>query len=156
MDKMPKRRKDKDNPYTLLKEGNNYYVLFKDSTNKENMVPISLEIFEIFNSFELEDISRLHKVDKYIERNLVYEETLMKKGILECYSVELYIEKKDSYNELKTIIKKLPTIQRTRLIKYYFNGKTLEQIANEEGCTKRAVKFSIDIALNKILKEFKK
>ena len=28
MDKMPKRRKDKDNPYTLLKEGNNYYVLF--------------------------------------------------------------------------------------------------------------------------------
>ncbi len=156
MDKMPKRRKDKDNPYTLLKEGNNYYVLFKDSANKENMVPISLEIFEIFNKFELEDISRLHKVDKYIERNLVYEETLLKKGILESYSVELYVEKKDSYNELKTIIKKLPAIQRTRLIKYYFNDKTLEQIANEEGCTKRAVKFSIDIALNKILKEFKK
>lgn len=156
MDKMPKRRKDKDNPYTLLKEGNNYYVLFKDSANKENMVPISLEIFEIFNKFELEDISRLHKVNKYIERNLVYEETLLKKGILESYSVELYVEKKDSYNELKTIIKKLPAIQRTRLIKYYFNDKTLEQIANEEGCTKRAVKFSIDIALNKILKEFKK
>ena len=32
---------------------------------------------------------------------------------------------------------------------------TLEEIAKEEGCTKRAVKFSIDIALEKILQKFK-
>lgn len=32
---------------------------------------------------------------------------------------------------------------------------TLEEIANEENCTKVAVKYSIDIALEKISKKFK-
>ena len=44
--------------------------------------------------------------------------------------------------------------KKRRLIKYYFYDKTYEEIANEEKCSKRAVKFSIDIALGKISKKF--
>ena len=41
----------------------------------------------------------------------------------------------------------LPEIQRRRLTMYYFGELTYEQIAEMEGCTKRAVKFSVDIAI---------
>ena len=58
--------------------------------------------------------------------------------------------------ELKDIINSLPEIQKRRLKKYYFEDMTLEQIAKEENCTKRAVKFTIDIAIEKISKKIKK
>ena len=46
-------------------------------------------------------------------------------------------------------------IQKRRLILYYFQGLTYEQIAEMESCTKRAVKFSVDIAVEKLKKFFK-
>ena len=52
-------------------------------------------------------------------------------------------------------ISELPEIQKRRLILYYFQGLTYEQIAEMEGCTKRAVKFSVDIAVEKLKKFFK-
>ena len=56
---------------------------------------------------------------------------------------------------LNIFIEELPTIQKNRLKKYYIEHKTYEKIAIEEGCTKRAVKFSIDIAIQKLSKKFK-
>jgi len=47
-------------------------------------------------------------------------------------------------------IDELPEKQRRRIIMYYFYGLTYEQIAEVEGCTKMAVKFSISKALCKI------
>ena len=70
-------------------------------------------------------------------------------------SIEDTIINKDTILALKKYINELSDIQRRRLKKYYFEDKTLEQIAKEEGCTKRAVKFSIDIALEKISQNFK-
>ena len=55
-------------------------------------------------------------------------------------------------DKLHQAIAKLPEKQRRRLVLYYFGEFTYEQIAEMEGCTKRAVKFSVDIAL-KNLKE---
>ena len=49
----------------------------------------------------------------------------------------------------------LPEIQKRRIIKYFFMDKTYEQIASEEKCTKIAVKYSIDRALEKIAQNFK-
>ena len=37
---------------------------------------------------------------------------------------------------------------------YFFGEMTYEQIAALEGCTKRAVKFSVDIAIEKLKKDF--
>ena len=58
------------------------------------------------------------------------------------------------YAQLHRAISELPEIQRRRLILYYFQGMTYEQIAGMEGCTKRAVKFSVDIAVEKLKKFF--
>lgn len=57
MDRRPKRRKDKYNPYTLHKGNERYYVSFIDSNNKFQKIEISQKVFESFNKFELEDIS---------------------------------------------------------------------------------------------------
>lgn len=59
------------------------------------------------------------------------------------------------YAQLHRAISELPEIQKRRLILYYFQGLTYEQIAEMEGCTKRAVKFSVDIAVEKLKKFFK-
>lgn len=52
--------------------------------------------------------------------------------------------------KLHKAIAELPEIQRRRLILYYFGELTYEQIAEIERCTKRAVKFSVDIAIGKL------
>lgn len=64
MDSLPKRRKKKDNPYTLLYESdtNKYFVLFKDVRGIINKVEVSQDVFNAFYRFELDDISELHKV----------------------------------------------------------------------------------------------
>ena len=51
-------------------------------------------------------------------------------------------------------ISKLPEVQKRRLLLYFFGDMTYEQIAKMEGCTKRAVKFSVDIAIEKLKKNF--
>lgn len=63
----PKRRKYRDNPYTLIYDIDKecYIVSFFD--NQNNQVKISEKIFEAFNKYELEDISQLHKIDKYLD-----------------------------------------------------------------------------------------
>ena len=54
------------------------------------------------------------------------------------------------------IISKLPETQRRRLLLYFFGELSYEQIAKLEGCTKMAVKGSVDIALKKLKKLFEK
>lgn len=157
MDKHKKRNKDKYNPYTLEVDETNeiYTVIFKDSNNIEQRIVVTKEIYDAFDKFELEDISQIHKIRKHIEHNEVYEETLFHKSIVSSMSVEEKIEQKILYEELKETINELNDIQKRRLKKYYFDNMTFEEIAKEEHCTKRAVKFSVDIALEKISKKIK-
>ena len=158
MDVRPKRRKYKDNPYNLSSDKKNglYYVSFMDSRGILQYIEINKTIFDELNKFELKDVSQMNEYDNHIEH-------------LELSDEELYHRRKintnDYYNEnilnkilikdLLSEIRKLPILQKNRLIKYYFYNMSYEQIAKEEGISKIAVKYSIDIAIEKILKKFK-
>lgn len=156
MNKHETRNKDKYNPYTLeIKENNCYILKFKDSRNKLQELIISKEVYDAFDSFELEDISQIHKIRKHIEYNEVYEETLYHRSITETETVEDKVSNKIISEEIKLAINELNEIQKRRLIKYYFYDKTYEEIANEEKCSKVAVKYSIDTAIKNISKKFK-
>ena len=61
----PKRRKDKYNPYKIYELNEHYYIEFKDSENKLREMEISRKLYEAFSSFELRDISYLHKGQVY-------------------------------------------------------------------------------------------
>lgn len=158
MEKRPKRRKSKDNPYTIGfdKDKLVYIVSFKDNKNILNVIEISKQVYQEFDKFELEDLSILNEYDNHIEHSEMYESTLNKRSINKAISLEEMVERKLVLNELQKNLSELPDIQQRRIKKYYFENKTFQEIAKEENCTKRAVKFSVDIAVEKMRKNLKK
>lgn len=56
--------------------------------------------------------------------------------------------------KLQKSISSLSVIQR-RIIKYYFQEKTLEEIAIEEGKNKATIKENLDLTIQKIAKILK-
>lgn len=156
MAQMPKRRKSKDNPYKLDYNDNEhiYTVTFLDNKNVIQTIVISEDIFKAFDNFELEDIKELNEYDRHIEHSEIFENNLIERAADKSMQVEEIVENQIISEELKKAIQELPKIQRKRLKKYYFEDKSFEEIAREEHCTKRAVKFSVDIALEKISKKF--
>lgn len=150
MDKRPKRRKDKYNPYTLHTENEKNYVLFIDVSNHIKKVEVSKKIFDSFNKFELEDISQMNEYNRHLEHSEVYEHTLHKKKDSREWLLEEYFENVQATENLHIAISKLPEVQKRRLNKYYFEEKTFDEIAFEEGCTYQCVQRSVYRALAKI------
>lgn len=150
MDRRPKRRKDKYNPYTLHKENERYYVSFIDSNNKFQKIEISQEVFESFNKFELEDISQMNEYDRHLEHSEIDENTLYQKSVSSEQPLEEYFDKAQDAENLHMAISKLPEVQKRRLNKYYFEEKTFDEIALEEGCTYQCVQRSVYRAVEKI------
>lgn len=157
MAESPKRRKYKDNPYTLnyIEEKNIYTITFKDVKGHLNKVEVSEEVYRVFDKFELQDIKELNEYDRHIEHSEIFENNLESRAINKQIPTDEMVENKINNEKLREAIQELPKIQRERLKKYYFENKTFEEIAKEENCTKRAVKFSVDIAIEKISKKFK-
>ena len=157
----PKRRKDKDNPYSLDFKENSYVVSFKTNKNEYKEVKISEEVFKAFDRFELEDISQLHKVDKHIDMRVIdnteyMDIILFNNALNDEISIAEQIENKILQEELKKAILELSEVQKRRVIKYYFENKTLQKIAEEEGCSIVSVKESLDSSINKLRKKLKK
>ena len=157
----PKRRKDKDNPYSLDFKENSYVVSFKTNKNEYKEVKISEEVFKAFDRFELEDISQLHKVDKHIDMRVIdnteyMDIILFNNAVNDEISIAEQIENKILQEELKKAILELSEVQKRRVIKYYFENKTLQKISEEEGCSITSVKESLDSSINKLRKKLKK
>ena len=51
---------------------------------------------------------------------------------------------------LHMAIKNLPEAQKRRLKKYYFEEKTFDEIAFEEGCTYQSIQISVYRAVKKL------
>ena len=158
----PKRRKDKDNPYKLdINEINNSYIVsFKGINNEYHEVNVSEEVFKALDKFELEDISQLHKKDKHIDMrsidNTEYMDIVLYNNVInDEISIEEQIENKIMQEQLKKAINELSKIQKRRVIKYYFENKTLQKIATEEGCSIASVKECLDSSINKLRKNLK-
>ena len=153
-EKHPNRKKDKYNPYKLTVENEEYYVSYCDGEGIHHRERISQEIYELFDQFELEDISHLNVVSRYYEHSELTDGTLNQRALFQPEPLEDSIHRKILYDQLHIAIAKLPDIQRRRLQMYYFEGYTYKQIAAIEGCSKMAIKFSIDIAIKKLKETF--
>ena len=143
MDKRPKRRKYKDNPYTLHKENGKFYVLFTDSNSIMQKIEVSEQVYSCFNTFELEDISEMNEYDRHIEHSDLSESTIERRSIKQVESVDTAFEKLWDSQLLYKAIEELPETQKRRLIKYYFEFKTFKQIGEEEGCDYQCVQRSV-------------
>ncbi len=153
----PKRRKDKYNPYTIgTTEDGRHWLTFSDGQGNRHHLEITAAVFALFDSFELDDLSYLNEVGRHYEQSELTEASLYDRAVHRPATVEESALQSMEYAQLHRAISELPETQKRRLTLYYFQGLTYEQIAGMEGCTKRAVKFSVDIAVEKLKKFFKK
>lgn len=155
IDPRPKRRKDRDNPYTIFSTGAgsdepHYYLSFRDGQSKYRCMEISKELFVQFNQFELDDLSFLNEVDNHYEHSELTEISLHTRAFRQQEDLEETTLRGMDYVRLHAAIGTLPEVQRRRVMLYFFEEYTYEEIAAMEGCTKRAVKFSVDLALQKL------
>ena len=107
----------------------------------------------LFDSFELDDLSYLNEVDRHYEQSELTEASLYDRAVHRPATVEESALQSMEYAQLHRAISELPEIQKRRLILYYFQGLTYEQIAGMEGCTFQAVAKSV-AAAEKRLKNF--
>lgn len=154
-EKRPKRRKDKYNPYTLSQNEDKHYISFRDGQGVLQELQIPKELFEVLNRFELDDLSILNEWDRHIEHFEQTEQSLNRRAFFKTESVEETVLRSIEYERLHRAITQLPETQRRRLLLYYFEGLTYEQIARMEGCTIMPVKRSIDSAIKKLKIFFK-
>lgn len=156
--KFPKRRKSKDNPYTIGydEKQKNYFLTFPNSRGIMQQIYISRELYEVFNAFELEDLSQLNEHERHIDATELTEEYLYQHLTVLPNVVEEAIDRKITVENVHKAIATLSPTQKKRLILYYFYNFTYEQIAQLESCKYQSVQDAIKSAEEKIKKYFSK
>ena len=156
MDIRPKRYKEYDNPYTLesVEKEELYFIRFRDEKG-EHLVTVSKEVFDVFDESEKQDNNLMVRNSRYIHKYELSDEALSNKMLNNQTSIEDKLISDFEIQELYEAINALSDIQKRRIKKYFFEDKTFEEIAIEEECSKVAVKYTIDIALEKISKKIK-
>ncbi len=150
MDKNPKRIKKKDNPYSIRKNGNEYFVSFKDALGVYQEIKVTAKVYAAFDRFELDDKKEMNEFDRHIEHSEIYENNLELRSKDKTISMEDEFIQKATFEELKNAIEKLPEIQKRRIKKYYFEDKNEHQIAEEEKTTQQAINYTLTIARNNL------
>lgn len=117
---------------------------------------IEKEIFDLLDRFELDDLSFLNEWERHIEHSELTEVELYARAIVDVESVEITAYKRIRNEQLHRAIADLPEVQRRRLVMYYFDSLTYEEIAEREGCTHPAVIKSVKAAISKLKKYFLK
>ena len=150
---------DNTNPYTLrteIVEGiTRYYVFFIDGQADHCESEISHSVYLEFQRFVKVERNLRRWDERHSEQSDLTDETLHKRAFYPQKSVEDTTLDGLRDEQLKLAIQSLPEIQRRRFILYHEFGLTYKQIAKMEGCTKRAVKFSVDIANDKVKEQLK-
>ena len=132
--RQPKRRKDKYNPYEIYEKDGKYYVSFHNGEKEYKDLEIGKNVYEAFNTFELQDVSHMNVVDRHLEQSEIWDSSLYERVFQ------------------NSAIQQLSEIQRRRLMKYYFEDKNYEQIAQEEGCSFQMVAKSVKAAIRNLKK----
>ena len=149
-----KRRKDRYNPYKILKIEDKYILEFKNYYNRKQKIEITKEIYDVFDEYELIDISQMNKFDRHIEHSILTENNLNKRKVNKEITVENYVINTIKKQLLYKAISLLPRLQKKRIFLYYFEEFTQKEIAEVEGCSVRAVQYSLNIALKNLKKFF--
>ena len=149
-----KRRKAKDNPYTIFfcKETGKYFLSFKDGLGEHHRFEIDKSLYDVFDGFELDDLSILNEFDNHAEHSELTETSLNKRAFHKPESVEKIVCERLRNEQLHNAISELPDTQRRRLTLYYFGGLTLEQIAKIENCSVHSVFVAVERAKENIKK----
>ena len=145
--KHPKRKKDRYNPYTLRIIDGKYILSFVDTYGNNQSLSIDEQLYCLFDRFELQDVSYMNEVSRHIEYSELTEQSLNKRVTSPDMPIEDKAIQNNLYSKLYISIESLPSVQRRRIILKYFYNMTIEEIAQIEQCSTRAVDYSLYKAL---------
>ena len=150
---------DNTNPYTLRREivGGiaHYLISFKDGQNIRHETEVSRNVYQEFLRFIRIERSLRHWDERHREHSEVTDGTLSRRAFSPPKSLEEAVVDNLRNDRLSQAINELTIKQRRRFILYFEFGLTYEQIADVENCTKRAIKFSVDCAKERIAKKIR-
>jgi hypothetical protein len=132
-----------------------HYIVASDGTYSRRK-QVTKDELKQFNSFKQQNKHIDYQNKRYHINKELSDEQIYYLTVNNDTSIVDLIAAKDLRNELYKAINELKEVQKRRLIMYFFNCMTYEQIAIKEGCTKRAVKFSVDIAIDNLKKKMGK
>lgn len=149
----------KDFPYDLYIKNEDgeehFFISFANIINETTTVEINQTLYWEFESFRKSDKRIENFWDRHIEQIAMTDETLYNRVQNIPLSVEEIVSEHLLQEEFYLTVNKLPEKQRRRFLLHYEYGLTFERIALLEGCSKTAVKHSIDKAKDEIRKKLK-
>lgn len=153
----PKRRKDKDNPYTIYTSADGqHWLSFADGQGVAHELEIDETLFRELDAFERLDLAHLNEVDRHYEQSAQTEVSLQKRAAAVPEGVEEIVLRRIQSETLHKVISALPEKQQRRLLLYFFAEMTYKQIALLEKCSYPAVVKSVKAALDALKKYFQK
>lgn len=132
-DLRPKRRKDRDNPYTIFTSGidtdsPNYFLAFTDSQEIRHCMEIDRELFDTLDRFELDDLSMMNEMDNHYEHSELSEESLNAQAANPPESLEDTVFTKHNLPHIH------PHAFRHPYVKHTTKKYTAKQPSNSEIC----------------------
>lgn len=151
-DTQPKRKKDKLNPYTIFKKTDVFdiphcFVSFTDSQGNKICTSIDKAVYELLDSFELEDKSQMNAQERHHEQLALEDSELHSRA---SYKPDEPLERFIRRDYIISQIQRLSKVQKRRIMKYYFDDLSIKEIAQSEGCSIQAVDKSLRAARKKL------
>lgn len=137
---------------------NKYYISFKDSAGNNFRLEIDKEVFDVYMASKKAYTKIKNETSRYLEHSELTDISLYNRSLNKKRDVLDDVVENTLKQELIKSEKELTDTQRRRIQMYYFEDKTLREIAEIEGCAIMSVKDSLDAAiriLEKNLKKFK-
>jgi RNA polymerase sigma-70 factor (ECF subfamily) len=142
------------NPYALRTDIaggiTRYYVSFTDGEGIRRETEVSRPVYLEFLRFVKVELNLRRSDERHIEQSVLTDEMLNIRAVRVLKSAEEIVFDMLRGERLRQTVTELPVIQRRRFVLHYEFGLTFEQIATMEGCSARAIKYSVFIAKKKI------
>ena len=116
------------------------------------IIPVQTQYLaaKAMTQFELDDLKLLHEFESHIEHSEIYEETLYNKSFQKQESLENKVMTNILVHDLIEVMEFLPYCQRKRIVLYFFQNLSLEQIAQIEETSHQAISKSIKNGISKM------
>lgn len=153
MDERPKRNRDRYNPYYLDRDRKReIYKISIESDTQKISIYTSEDVYMCMDELERKEANQIQWDKRYLEKSDLTENTLHRRAVNTPKSAEDDAINKIYHEKLNRAIKKLSPMHRRRILLYFEHNLSFSEIAEVEGCSKMAIKYSIDIALKQLRK----
>ena len=132
-----------------------YYISFSDGQGIRRETEVTRPVYLEFLRFARAERNLRRWDERHVEQSGLTEEALHERALQKPQSLEEAAADRMRDEYLALVIRQLPETQRRRFILYYEIGLTYGQIAEREGCTKMAVKYTVDKAKEAIIKKLR-